>query len=298
MGIGAAAGAAGSYFLDPAHGRRRRALVRDKARHLLAIGRRFAHKLGADVVHRLRGVAATKNPLHHWSDRRAALFKQNWSPVARTFGALAGTAGAFAGLRRGGLLGGLATALGSLLVARSATDLTVPRLVGVGAGRRAIDLQKHINVSKPREQVFAFFRNFENLPRFMSHLRGVTARGDRSHWVAIGPAGISVSWEAQITQLEPSHLIAWQSVPGSIVRSSGVVRFEPDGKGGTDVHVQMSYNPPLGAVGHAVAFAFGVDPKKSMDDDLLRLKSLLETGRATAHHRTVTRWDFDGPTAS
>jgi uncharacterized membrane protein len=224
---------------------------------------------------------------------RPELLQQNWTPALRFVAVALGGAGAIAATS---LLGGLPRAVGvgvgSLFALRGLTNLPTKRMVGVGAGRRAIDVQKHIHIQAPPGAVFAFWASFDNLPRFMSHLRSVEVRDDRrSHWVAAGPAGVPVSWDAELTRYEPNSVLAWKSVEHSAVKSAGVVRFEPDGEGGTHVHVQMSYNPPAGALGHAVATLFGADPKHAMDQDLLRLKSLLETGKATAHGHTVRRFE-------
>jgi uncharacterized membrane protein len=166
------------------------------------------------------------------------------------------------------------------------TNLPLKRLVGFGAGHRAIDVEKTILMPAPADQVFAFVRNFQNLPRFMSHLESVVEMdGQRSHWVARGPAGIPVSWDTELTRTEQNRLIAWRSTLSSTVRSAGVIRFDPDLRGGTLMTVRLSYNPPVGAIGHAVSRLFGADPKKALDDDLLRLKSLLEHGKAAGYTR-------------
>ncbi|HZO14825.1 MAG TPA: SRPBCC family protein, partial [Polyangiaceae bacterium] len=175
---------------------------------------------------------------------------------------------------------------------RSVTNLPTKRLYGVGAGRRAIELNKAIHIAVPPEQLFAFFYNFENFPRFMLHLESVTVDGERSHWVARGPAGVRVSWDAEIVRFEPNRLIAWQSLPGSMVQSAGVVRFEADARGGTLLAVHMTYNPPAGALGHTVASLFGADAKHALHDDLLRLKSLFEDGKARGNGQQVSRNDL------
>jgi len=113
----------------------------------------------------------------------------------------------------------------------------------------------------------------------VSRVREVRDLGNgRYHWTVAGPAGIPVEWEAVITKLEPDRLIAWQSAPGSMVEQQGIVRFRPDGDDKTVVDVRLSYYPPAGAIGHAVASLFGADPKSEMDDDLMRMKSFIETG--------------------
>jgi uncharacterized membrane protein len=238
----------------------------------------------ADDVPALQGGSARED--------RPEFLQQNWAPAIRAVGGATGGTLLGLGVRMGGMPGGLVAGSGVLLVSRAVTNLPIRRLLGIGAGRRAVDIQKHIHIRAPREEVFAFFRNVENLPKFMMHLKSVSQRGQdgmRSHWVAVGPAGIPLSWDAELTRIDDNSVIAWRSAPHSTVRNAGIVFFEPDGAGGTHLHIRMHYNPPAGALGHAVAHLMGKDPKKAMDDDLLRLKSLLEAGRATAHGQTVTR---------
>jgi len=122
----------------------------------------------------------------------------------------------------------------------------------------------------------------------MEHVREVRVTGDgRWHWRVSGPSGIEVEWDAEVTRADPGRLIAWKTVENASVESSGTVRFVPE-RNGTRVDVSLTYNPPLGALGHAVAALLGGDPKKQLDDDLLRLKSLLEQGKATGHESQVT----------
>jgi uncharacterized membrane protein len=170
--------------------------------------------------------------------------------------------------------------LGLGLLARAATNLPAGRLIGLGAGPRAIDVQKTIRVAAPVDRVWELWSDFENFPQFMSHLREVRKIDEgRSHWVAVGPAGVPVEWDAIVTDWVPNQLIAWKSVEGSTVETVGRVRFQPTLDGETEIDVQLSYNPPAGAVGHAVATLFGADPKGAMDEDMGRLKSLLEAGK-------------------
>jgi uncharacterized membrane protein len=98
-------------------------------------------------------------------------------------------------------------------------------------------------------------------------------------WKVAGPAGVPVEWEAAITKQVPNEMLAWESVVGSMIEQRGIVRFQPNGDGGTRVEVRMSYHPPAGAAGHALAKLFGADPKSEMTADLLRMKSFIETGR-------------------
>lgn len=219
---------------------------------------------------------------------RPELLQDNWSPAIRVLVGIGGGSLVLIGLRRGGFTGAVLTGAGATMVLRAVMNLPLRRLFGVGGGRRGIDIQKDIHIDAPVEEVFAFFQRFENFPKFMSHLKKVEMANGRSHWELIGPGGVPIKWDAEMTRFEPNRLVAWKSCDGSAIRHAGIVRFEPDQRGGTLVEVHMSYNPPAGALGHALASMLGTDPKRVLDDDLLRLKSLLETGKATAHHHTVT----------
>jgi uncharacterized membrane protein len=179
-------------------------------------------------------------------------------------------------------------AIGSGLLARALTGISGGRLTGTGTRRWGIDIHKVINVAAPIDQVWALWSNYENFPRFMSHLQEVRSTGEgRSHWTAVGPAGTRVSWEAVTTAWVPNELIAWRSVEGSTIEQEGRVRFRSTPEGGTQIDVRLAYNPPGGALGHAVAAMFGTDPKQAIDADLMRLKSLLEEGKTSAGKERV-----------
>jgi uncharacterized membrane protein len=179
---------------------------------------------------------------------------------------------------------------GATLAARALTNLELRRLFGIGAGRRAVVIQKAIDVNAPVGEVFAFWSQYENFPRFMSNVRDVRRISDaRSRWTVVGPAGVPVEWDTEETVREPDRLIGWKTIPGAAVAHSGVVRFEPTAVGGTRVQIRISYNPPGGALGHGLATLLGSDPKRAMDEDLVRFKSLLEDGRTRAHGQSVRR---------
>lgn len=231
---------------------------------------------------------------------RPELLQHHWAPSTRFLAGLGGTGLVLWGTRRGGMIGQGAAVAGVLLGLRALTNLEVRRLTGVGAGRRAIELHKDITVQAPIEEVFAFWQAMENFPRFMSHIKEVRVGSEgRSHWKVQGPAGLSFEWDAVITRLIPHRVLAWKSVQGALVGNAGVIHFEPmQGGRATRLDIRLSYNPPAGAVGHAFARLLGADPKKEMDDDLLRFKTLLERGRATAHGKTVTREELEPQQAS
>jgi uncharacterized membrane protein len=220
-------------------------------------------------------------------ERRFGPWQENWPPGVRVVMGAAGGAlllNALAGGRGAlGLLGGLA---GAGLLARSGTNMPIDRLVGVR--RPAIDLQKCLDVAAPIEQVFETFSQVERFPELMTHVREVRVGGDgTSQWTVEGPAGRTICWEAVTTRLEPNKLIAWRTLPGSAVEHAGLLRFEPTASG-TRVLVTMSYTPPAGALGHALARLLGADPKSELNDDLLRMKVFLETGRR-AHDAAAAR---------
>jgi len=143
-----------------------------------------------------------------------------------------------------------------------------------------LSLRKSITINRAPNELYQFWRNFSQLAQFMSHLESVTDLGNnRSHWVAKGPAGMKVEWDAQITDERPNEFIAWRSLEGAEVVNSGQVRFEPaPANRGTVVKVQLQYEPPAGRMGAMVAKLLGEAPEKQIAVDLLRFKQLLETG--------------------
>jgi uncharacterized membrane protein len=150
---------------------------------------------------------------------------------------------------------------------------------------------RSVTIRQPREMVYAFWHDFENLPRFMVHLESVRVTGDRqTHWVAKGPAGSTVEWDAETTEDRPDELIAWRSLPGAKVPNSGQVRFlDAPGGRGTEVHVELRYDPPAGKLGALVAKLFGEEPRQQVDGDLRRLKQVLETGEVVHSDASIHR---------
>lgn len=148
------------------------------------------------------------------------------------------------------------------------------------AGNRGIKVEKSVLVNKAPEELYRFWHNFENLPRFMNHLESVQVRDDRrSHWVAKAPLGTTVEWDAEIINEKENELIAWRSLEGADVSNAGSVRFQPARGGrGTEVKVSLEYDPPAGVLGAAVAKLFGEEPNQQVEEDLRRFKQLMETG--------------------
>ena len=158
------------------------------------------------------------------------------------------------------------------------------------SGRRGIHVEESVTINRPVADVYRFWRNFENLPTFMKHLDSVAVReAGVSHWVACGPAGTKVEWDARIINDVENKVIGWQSLDGSTVATAGSVNFDESDRG-TIVRVRLQYNPPAGKLGAALAWLFGEEPSIQVRDDLRRLKQLLETGEiATTEGQTSGR---------
>lgn len=187
------------------------------------------------------------------------------------------------GLSQRSLRGALMAATGGSLAYHGATGQTsLQEKVSEATGfDKGIRVEKSVTImDKTPEELYRFWRNFENLPTFMKHLKSVTVVNDtRSHWIANAPLGNSVEWDAEIINEQENHLIAWASVEGADVDNSGFVRFKPALLGrGTEVKVVIEYNLPGGAVTAAIAKLFGEEPEQQIGDDLKRFKMLMETG--------------------
>jgi uncharacterized membrane protein len=365
-------GAGLMYFLDPQHGTRRRAMVRDKANSFVnnfddsidnafedarnrvrgflsemtakvggqgapdwvleervrsSLGRMARHARGVDVTAdggritlsglvlqededaivktalRTRGVHGVENQLEVVDDPqdipslqgtpssrredRPDWQQASWSPATRLLSGVGGSLLTLYGLTRHGVVKPVLSTVGLVLATRGITNLDTRSLLGLGMGENAIRVNKAINIFAPIDEVYRFWRNFENFPLFMNHVKEILVENDISTWKVAGPAGMPFEFQSRITRDIPNDSIAWETLPDSQVHSSGFVRFDGNRDGSTRLTVQMNYVPPAGVVGHAVAQLFGVDPRQAMNDDLMRLKTLLEGGRTTSDGKTV-----------
>ena len=262
--------------------------------HVTLIGPILSHEVRPllRAIRRVAGVRGVSDQLTVYSEpgnvsslqggeartgRRFELLQENWSPAARMIAGGAGAALMLAAMQSRGGMRSLLGLSGSALLARAAANRGLRSLLGFGD--RGITVLKTIHVAAPVERVFGFWTDYQNFPRFMHNVREVLQVAEnRSHWVVAGPAGVPVQWTAEITRVVPGEVIEWCSVSDSDVRHEGSVTFEGNGDSGTRVSVRLSYVPPAGAFGHAVASIFGADPKSEMDADLLRMKSMIETG--------------------
>jgi uncharacterized membrane protein len=155
------------------------------------------------------------------------------------------------------------------------------------AGERGVHVRESVRLEMPVAGVYRFWRCLENLPRFMTHLHEVTEKPDgKSHWVAAGPAGLAVEWDAEIINEVENQVIGWRSLAGSDVVTAGSVNFDTAREGrSTQVSVHLQYAPPAGKAGALIASLFGREPSQTIREDLRHFKQLLEAGeipRATA----------------
>lgn len=217
----------------------------------------------------------------------------NVGETERVASVIGGSTLAVIGLKERSITGAALALLGGALVFRGVTGhCPVYGSIGLSTAEepgneqaavkygRGVRVDKSVTIAKAPEELFAFWRNVENLPRFMSHLESVTRIDDkRSHWVAKAPAGQKVEWDAEIINEIQNELIGWKSLEGADVDHAGSVHFlrEPDGAG-TSVKVELRYDPPAGKAGVAVAKLFREDAATQIDEDLRRLKALLEAG--------------------
>ena len=142
---------------------------------------------------------------------------------------------------------------------------------------RGVKVESSVLINKSSEELYNYWRDLENLPRFMDHVVSVKGEGDqRSHWVVKTLGNAEISWDAEIVNDIPNELIAWRTVENSDVDHAGSVRFEPTGSV-TRVKVIMEYRPPAGKLGVGLAKIFGQEPRQMIDGDLRRFKQLMES---------------------
>lgn len=175
-------------------------------------------------------------------------------------------------------------ALDALAAAHSSRNATIQRLV------QPIHVVRTISINRPPEFIYEFWRRLENLPKFMSHLESVVDEGETSLWRAKALPGMRVEWRAEITLDLPNEAIGWRSVEGASVPNSGVVRFNRrlDGRG-TELFIELEYDPPGDALGAAIAKLFGREPGQEIQSDLRRLKQVLETGSVMHSDASIHR---------
>lgn len=152
-------------------------------------------------------------------------------------------------------------------------------VAAAGENRGSTLIGRSVTINRPAQEIFDFFRDFSNLPRFMENVERIDLLDDRrSHWVVKAPMGGTVEWDALVTEEQPGALIAWQSEPGAEVPNGGRIEFREAGSRGTVVTATIAYDPPGGAIGRLIAKMFQREPGVQARRDLGRLKQYLETG--------------------
>lgn len=225
-----------------------------------------------------------------FSEREGA-HRENISSTEQWISVLMGTGLVFAGIKRFSLGGLLAAGAGAALIGRGVSKhCGVYEKLGIdtsdeAAGpekyfSRGIHVEQSYTIEKDAMELYRFWRDFENLPKIMEHLESVTkVNEEKSRWVAKGPAGKRVEWEAEVINDQPGKLIAWRSLAGADVDNAGSVRFvKAPGDRGTEVRVVLDYIPPGGRLGAAVAWLFGENPRQQIQEDLRHFKQMMEAG--------------------
>jgi uncharacterized membrane protein len=266
---GMAIGAGMAYLLDPEQGEGRRARLSANVHHWFeepnsgdAFGRRTHYGFRAGDIHGLQ--AANITP-----------WQATGPGGADTLMRITGGALALYGLARRGKVGAAVRTIGVALLAGGYRGSRAVK-GAIPDRRRTVDIQKTLFIQAPPDQVYAFWSSYENFPLFMSNVREVEdLGGGRSHWSVSGPGGVPIEWDAVLTEQIPGERIAWRSEPGSMLANSGVIRFRPEGDG-TRVDLRFCYYPPPGGAGQAVTELLGSDPRAKLNEDLGRLKALLE----------------------
>jgi len=260
-----------------------------------SIGLGLSELLAPGVIAKISGVSEDRKGLIRLYGLRElasgfAIFTQKdpapavWSRVAGDALDLASLGAAFVSpnAKRGRVMFATANVL-------AVTVLDVACATQLSNGNKGIHAKASCIVNREPNEVYAHWRNFSNLARFMKHLESVEETEDgNSHWVAKGPAGMKVEWDAEIIADEPGRVITWRSLENSDVDNAGAVRFErAPGDRGTIVKVNIQYNPPAGVVGSTIATMFGEEPEQQLDDDLRRFKQVIEVGEVVVSDATL-----------
>jgi uncharacterized membrane protein len=224
--------------------------------------------------------------------KEGGMARVNVAAPERWASGLAGGALALFGLRQRSLVGLAVAGIGACLVDRAVRGhCSVYGALNIDTAHaeparpeeyftRGIHVEHSITINNPPDELYRYWRDFNNLPRIMDHLQSVTVRDEKhSHWVAKAPAGYVVAWDAEIINDQPGKLIAWRSLADATVPNSGSIRFlAAPGDRGTEVRIVLDYIPPAGRVGWMIAKLFGEEPKQQVQADLRRFKQFIETG--------------------
>ena len=292
-----------SYMSERANGRSQPGLPSSSAKRLarglgwFSIGLGLAEVLAPRAIANISGVSNRSTGLIRLYGLREiasgiTIFAQK-NPAAGVWSRVAGDMLDLASLGAavtspGANKGRVAFATANVL-AVTALDVMCAKQLSSNGSNHGIHASGSCIVNSTPDEVYEFWRKFENLPRFMRHLESVEdLGGGRSHWVAKGPAGMHVEWDATIVADDPGKVITWRSLEDADVDNAGAVRFEaaPGGRG-TIVRVNLEYSPMGGVIGSAFAKLFGEEPEQQMDDDLRRFKQVMEVGEVVVSEATL-----------
>lgn len=246
------------------------------------------------------------------SSRGNSSSQTNVDETERLVSGIGGGALAAYGITRGDWLGAGLVVLGAGLLHRGVTGhCNVYEAMGVNTagtesaasvkGGSGVKVEKSVTINAPAEELYSFWRKFENLPKFMTHLEEVRESSQtRSHWKAKAPLGTTVEWDAEIVTDTPNEMIAWRSIEGGDVDNAGSVHFRPSASGrGTVVKVSLKYDPPAGKLGAAIAWLTGEEPSIQVEEDLRRFKRLMETdeiptieGQSAGRSKSTSKYDI------
>jgi len=228
--------------------------------------------------------------LNNWQTKQSQV-TVNMSDQARRLTVIGGILVTFYGLRQKSLIRWGLTGLGTNLVYQGLTGHSrLNKIMGINRylkgsnpnsavqASESIKVRQSITINKTPQELYRYWRDFVNLPRFMTQLESVTVLSERrSQWKVSAPAGLTVEWEAEIISDKENELIAWQSLPGARVSNAGSVQFKELSAGrGTEVKVEIDYEPPVGAIGAAIASLFGKAPSHQIQESLRNFKQIME----------------------
>jgi uncharacterized membrane protein len=254
----------------------------------------------------------SKNAYQSTSSSRGSSSSQvNVNDTERIISGVGGGALAAYGLTRGDWLGAGLAILGASLLYRGTTgycgmydaigvDTSEKQNMTSVKGNVGVKVEKSVTINASAEELYSFWRKFENLPKFMTHLEEVREIDhSRSHWKAKAPLGTTVEWDAEIISDTPNQMISWRSIEGADVDNAGSVHFRPSASGrGTVVKVSLKYDPPAGKLGAAVAWLTGEEPSVQVEEDLRRFKRLMETdeiptieGQSAGRAKSTSKYD-------
>jgi uncharacterized membrane protein len=215
--------------------------------------------------------------------------QQSWSPTSRVLAGFAGAGLIAYGATHRKLIGKALGVNGAILLARSILNTPLKGMIGADE-TTGLHIQKTACINATAADLYEFWKKPENYPKVFAHVKQITPEQNGIFlWHVSGPAGIPLSWRGRIARLVPEKRIEWWSLPDSIIENHGVIHLEAQKDGRTRVHIEMSYNPPAGLIGHAVAALLGLDPKSALNQDMVQLKSLFEQGKTRVGGHEVTK---------